>query len=128
MSGCHYDTMPNGKRAYVRNGYSMRTGHFTRDGHGGRAEEHHAEMREESLRAIQETVPYMVEQICNRTWNEALARLIGALEYDINACVNIAFENGEEIFRSEKAKKYVSNAIVKTIQAELKNVKNISIG
>ena len=29
----------------------------TQDGHGGRREEHHAEMREESIMAIQEIVP-----------------------------------------------------------------------
>lgn len=99
----------------------------TQDGHGGRREEHHAEMREESIMAIQEIVPQMVEQICIRTWNEALQRLIGAIEYDINTCVHIAFESGEEIFKSEKARKYVSDAIVKRLKTELKNCNNITI-
>ena len=105
----------------------MRQRSDTQDGHGGRYEQHHAEMREESMKAIQEVVPSMVEEICVRTWNEALERLLGAIEYDITTCVNIAFENGEDIFKSEKAKKYISNAVMKAIKSELKSIKNLNI-
>ena len=41
----HYETLSNGKRAQVRDGYTMRDGYFTRDGHGGHGFEHRQEMR-----------------------------------------------------------------------------------
>ena len=31
----HYETLPDGTRAQVRDGYTMRNGYYTRDGHGG---------------------------------------------------------------------------------------------
>ena len=76
----HYETLPNGKRAQVRDGYTMRDGYFTRDGHGGHAFEHHQEMRQIALATINEVVPPMINDICIQICTEALQDVIGAIE------------------------------------------------
>lgn len=38
---------------------------YTRDGHGGRAEEHKAEMRQIAIEAIQQYVPQIAAEIYN---------------------------------------------------------------
>ena len=99
----------------------------TRDYHGGRARQHHAEMRQEAIKAIQEFVPQIVETICTTIWNDALQRLVGAIDYDVNTCVSIAFDDAEKIFKSKEAQKFVSDKIVKELQREIDKIGTIKI-
>ena len=125
MSNYHYEDW-NGKTAYVRNGSRF----STQDGHGGRAEQHHKEMREEAIKAIRELVPKMIEKlvppIAAAIYNEAVTRLVGATTYDIETCVSVALSTGEEIFRDSKVKQMISDRIMKEIKAQL-GKKNIRI-
>ena len=91
----------------------------TQDGHGGRAAEHRAEMQQIAEKTIRELVPQMAAEI----FNDAIERLIGAMEYDIETIVNISFDDAQDIFTSKKARKYVSNRIMRDITAQLKNMK-----
>ena len=103
----------------------------TQDGHGGKRDLHLEEMREQAEIMIHQLVPKMIEaeieQKVIKTWNEAIPRLIGALRYDIEACVEIAFNNGEDIFRSSKVQKYISDQIMNSLIMELSKIKGITI-
>ena len=119
-----------GNSAFVRKGETLGKNYFdnpTRDYHGGRAAQHHAEMRQIALQVVQEFVPRIVETICTEIWNDALQRLVGAMEYDVNTCVNIAFDDAEKIFKSKEAQKFVSDKIVKELQKEIDKIGTIKI-
>ena len=76
---------------------------------------------------IQEFVPQIVETICTAIWNDALQRLVGAMEYDVNTCVNIAFDDAEKIFKSKEAQKFISDKIVNELQREIDKIGTIKI-
>ena len=119
-----------GNSAFVRKGETLGKNYFdnpARDYHGGRAAQHHAEMRQEAIKAIQEFVPQIVETICTEIWNDALQRLVGAMEYDVNTCVNIAFDDAEKIFKSKEAQKFISDKIVNELQREIDKIGTIKI-
>ena len=119
-----------GSSAFVRKGEPLGKNYFdnpTRDYHGGRAAQHHAEMRQIALQVVQEFVPRIVETICTEIWNGALQRLVGAMEYDVNTCVSIAFDDAEKIFKSKEAQKFVSDKIVKELQREIDKIGTIKI-
>lgn len=74
-----------GPSAYVKKGEPLGKNYFdnpTRDYHGGYARQHHAEMRQIALETVQEVVPKLVDEICTAIWNDALQRLVGAIDYD----------------------------------------------
>ena len=114
MSRYHYENW-DGKWAYVRNGSRY-------DTHGGHAEEHREEMAEIARQVVLQLVPPLVEEICAKQWNEAAERLIGAIEWDIQEVVSVAFEDMGEIFHSEKFRKVISKKIMESIKKNLKGV------
>ena len=116
MSRYHYENW-DGKWAYVRNGSRF-------DTHGGHAEEHREEMAQIAQQVVIQTVPPMVEEICAKLWNEAAERLIGAIEWDIQEVVSVAFDDMGEVFHSEKFRKVISSKIMEAIK---KNIKGIAI-
>lgn len=119
-----------GSSAFVRKGEPLGKNYFdtpTRDYHGGRARQHHAEMRQVALETVREVVPRLVDEICTAIWNDALQRLVGAMEYDVNTCVSIAFDDAEKIFKSKEAQKFVSDKIVKELQREIDKKGTIKI-
>lgn len=99
----------------------------TQDGHGGMAYEHQQEMRQIAQEQICALVPKMVEEICVNTWNEALQRIIGAIRYDVTACVKVALKNGREIFNDKRTEKIISEAIVKELRKELDKLGRMKI-
>ena len=116
MSRYHYENW-DGKWAYVRNGSRY-------DTHGGHAQEHREEMAQIAQQIIIQTVPPMVEEIFAKLWNEAAERLIGAIEWDIQEVVSVAFDDMGEVFHSEKFRKVISSKIMEAIK---KNIKGITI-
>ena len=84
-------------------------------------------MRQIALQVVQEFVPRIVETICTQIWNDALQRLVGAIDYDVNTCVSIAFNDAEKIFKSKEAQKFVSDKIVKELQREIDKIGTIKI-
>ena len=130
MSSIYPHASYYGNSAFVRKGETLGKNYFdnpTRDYHGGRAAQHHAEMRQIALQVVQEFVPRIVETICTEIWNDALQRLVGAMEYDVNTCVSIAFDDAEKIFKSKEAQKFVSDKIVKELQREIDKIGTIKI-
>ena len=101
----HYETLPDGTRAQVRDGYTMRNGYYTRDGHGGHGFEHRQEMRQIALETIKEVVPQMIEEMCVQICTAALEDVIGAIEWDIEEVINVSFDDMHNVFNSEKFRK-----------------------
>lgn len=95
---------------------------YTRDGHGGRAEEHREEMRQIALSVVQEYTP----QIAADIYNETVKRLIGAIHYDVESVVSVAVDGIGEIFNGKKLKKVISDNIMQELQARLTDI-NIKI-
>ena len=116
MSRYHYENW-DGKWAYVRNGSRY-------DTHGGHAQEHREEMAQIAQQVVIQTVPPMIEEIFAKLWNEAAERLIGAIEWDIQEVVSVAFDDMGEVFHSEKFRKVISSKIMEAIK---KNIKGITI-
>ncbi|MFR1570572.1 MAG: hypothetical protein ACLTV1_14035 [Christensenellales bacterium] len=107
----HYETLSNGKRAQVRDGYTMRDGYFTRDGHGGHGFEHRQEMRQIALETIKEVVPPMINDICIQICTAALEDVIGAIEWDIEEVINVSFDDMHNVFNSEKLRRFTKGYI-----------------
>ena len=116
MSRYHYENW-DGKWAYVRNGSRY-------DTHGGHAQEHREEMAQIAQQVVIKSVPPMVEEIFVKLWNEAAEQLIGAIEWDIQEVVSVAFDDMGEVFHSEKFLKVISSKIMEAIK---KNIKEITI-
>ena len=87
------------------------------DGHGGHAAEHREEMRAIAVETINEIVPAM----CAAIYNEAVTRLVGAIQYDVETCVSVSIDSMGEIFNSKKFQTVLSENIMKAIMAHLDN-------
>lgn len=94
----------------------------TQDGHGGRAEEHREEMVQIAEQIAEEKIKAMVPQIVREIYMQSLEDELKGLRYDIETIVEIAFNDGREIFQSSKATKAVSDAIYKEILKGLKDI------
>ena len=98
----------------------------TQDGHGGRAEEHRAEM-EEIARAVcaeaLEQFEQRILEISYQAYRQAIEDFFHALEYDIESVTRIGIDGCRDIFEDRKAQKYISDHIMKEIQKRL-NGKN----
>ena len=79
---------------------------------------HRQEWTETAIEQINLLVPPMIEKTCR----EIVQSMLGAIEYDVRTCVDIAFEDASDIFHSEKARKFVSDSIVREIESHLKNM------
>ena len=104
-----------GPSAYVKKGEIPGNNYFhnpTRDYHGGRAAQHHAEMRQIALKTVNEVVPPMIEEICVKICTAALEDVIGAIEWDIEEIVNVSFDDMHNVFNSEKFRKVISTKIM----------------
>lgn len=108
-----YSINEKGKHEWHRN---------TQDGHGGRAEEHRAEMEEIANHIAEQKIKELVPQIAREIYMESLADVLRGIQYDINTIVEFAFDDGREIFTSSKARKAVSDAIYKEILRGLKDI------
>lgn len=122
----HYETLPDGTRAQVRDGYTMRNGYYTRDGHGGHGFEHRQEMRQIALETIKEVVPQMIEEMYVQICTAALEDVIGAIEWDIEEVINVSFDDMHNVFNSEKFRKVISTKIMDSIKKNM-NKPNIRI-
>ena len=98
-----------------------------KDGHGGKAEEHRAEMEEVARVVFQsareELMAEMREMIFEaqyQAYEQALQDVLGVLEYDIHSITKIGIDGCREIFEGEKAQKFISDQILKQIIKELK--------
>lgn len=102
----------------------------TQDGHGGRAEEHRAEMEEVARRVYaeerakdEERMERAMYEIARAAYEQAVKDFLGALDYDVTSITRIGFDGCRDIFEDKKAQKYISDHIMKEIQKRL-NGKN----
>ena len=91
---------------------------YTRDGHGGKAEEHKAEMR----KIAEETICELVPKISAEIYNNALQRLLGAIHYDVESVVSVAIDGVGEIFNGHKVQKIISDRIMQEMKARLTDI------
>lgn len=84
---------------------------------------HVAEMHRVAAEEIERLVPKMIEEECTRIFNRAIDSIMGAITYDINTSLTIAFDDLDYMFKSSKARKIVSDRILKTIKRQLFDVK-----
>ena len=91
---------------------------YTRDGHGGKAEEHKAEMR----KIAEETIYELVPKISAEIYNNALQRLLGAIHYDVVSVVSVAVDGIGEIFNGHKVQKIISDRIMQEMKARLTDI------
>lgn len=113
-----------GPSAYVKKGEIPGNNYFhnpTRDYHGGRAAQHHAEMRQIALKTVNEVVPPMIDEICVKICTAALEDVIGAIEWDIEEVINVSFDDMHNVFNSEKFRKVISTKIMDSIKKNLNN-------
>ena len=114
----------SGPSVYVKKGEIPGNNYFhnpTRDYHGGRAAQHHAEMRQIALKTVNEVVPPMIEEICVKICTAALEDVIGAIEWDIEEVINVSFDDMHNVFNSEKFRKVISTKIMDSIKKNLNN-------
>ena len=100
----------------------------TQDGHGGRAAEHRAEMKEiakevfkEERAQIKEEIKEMILKAQYQAYEQALKDVMHVLEYDIHSVTQIGIDGCREIFEGEKAQRFISDQIMKRITKELKS-------
>ena len=124
MSSIYPHASYYGNSAFVKKGEPLGKNYFdnpTRDYHGGRAAQHHAEMRQIALKVIQEVVPQMIEETCVQICTAALEDVIGAIEWDIEEVINVSFDDMHNVFNSEKFRKVISTKIMDSIKKNLNN-------
>ena len=79
---------------------------------------------------VTQVVPPLVEKIITETvpplaadiYNDALKRLVGAWEYDVNSVVSVQMAHIGEVYHSEKFRKIVSEQIMKELRARIKGL------
>lgn len=87
----------------------------TKDGHGGRAREHHDEMRAIAQEEIKKAIP----QIQEEAYNNAVHNLLEALRADVNTVVDIQLSTGEHIFHDARTKQIIMKNIYDEIMKHL---------
>lgn len=94
----------------------------TKDGHGGKAEEHRTEMEEVARKVFAEEYERRKEEFYQmqcQAYEQALTDVLGALEYDVHSVTKIGIEGCREIFEGEKAQRFISDYIVREIKKHL---------
>ena len=91
----------------------------TQDGHGGRAEEHRAEMRQIAEEIAEQKLAAIIPQIQAAALQQARDDLLRAFAVDVETVVEVAFANGEKIFRDKKTQKVIADSIMREIRKRL---------
>ena len=98
----------------------------TNDLHGGRAEEHRAEMEEIARRVYaeerakdMERIECAMHEIARAAYEQAVKDFLGALDYDVTSITRIGFDGCRDIFEDKKTQQYISDHIMKEIQKRL---------
>ena len=98
----------------------------TRDGHGGRAEEHRSEMEiiarrvcaEENAKA-KEQIEHTMYEVAYGAYKQAIEDVLHALAYDVESVVRIGIDGCRDIFEDKKTQKFISDHIMKEVQRRL---------
>ena len=94
-------------------------GSGTQDGHGGRAAEHRAEMEQIAEEIAEQKLAAIVPQVQAVALQQARDDLLRAITFDVETVVEIAFHNGEKIWRDSRTQKAVAESIMREIRKRL---------
>ena len=94
-------------------------GRGTQDGHGGRAAEHRAEMRQIAEEIAEQKLATIVPQIYAAALQQARDDLLRALAFDVETVVSIAFQNGEKIWKDKRTQGVIADSIMREIRKRL---------
>ena len=84
---------------------------------------HHVpEMHNIAVEEIQRIVPELIHREATRLFNEAVRAMIGALHYDIEVSLEIAFRELGEMYRDKRTQKFISDTICKAIEKRLNSI------
>ena len=72
---------------------------------------------------VQQRIADAIPEIQRTATENAYSNLLKALSFDVSSAVNIAFENGETIFRDKKTQNVVAEAVMREIRKQLKGIK-----
>ena len=93
--------------------------HKPQDGHGGHAAEHRAEMEQIAERIADQKLAAILPQIQAVALQQARDDLLRAFAVDVETVVNVAFRNGETIFRDKKTQRVIADNIMREIRKRL---------
>ena len=68
---------------------------------------------------VQQRINEIIPEIQQAAYSKAYNDIVNALSFDVTSAVNIAFENGESIFRDSKTQKVVADAVMREIRRML---------
>ena len=98
------------------------------DGHGGKAMQHRAEMRQIAKEVFKEERAYLMEEIKQmmfeaqyKAYQQALNDFLDAIEYDIESVTRIGIEGCRDIFEGKKAQRFISDKVKQIIENKLQN-------
>lgn len=105
--------------------YSSYHGPVTRDFRENPIHESHhvPEMHQIAKDEINSLVPDMIRRECVEYINNAIDAMIGAVEYDVNTSLEISFSDLGDMYKDKRVKKFVSDAICKSIKKRLNSLK-----
>ena len=81
--------------------------------------EHRQEMEQIAEHIVQKQVAEIIPEIQREAYQSAMRDLLTALEFDVQTVVEVAFENGERIFRDSKTQKVIAKKIMQQIKKHL---------
>ena len=84
--------------------------------------QHVPEMHEIAVEEIERLVPNMIQRECVRYINIAIKEMIGALRYDIETTIEIAFKDLGTLYKDKKTQKYISDTVMRAIENRLNNI------
>ena len=112
FSGTHFVT-ENGSVGYRR----------VQDGHGGRAEQHRAEMEQIAEQIAERKIAEMIPEIQRVAYISAYNDVVNALSFDVTTAVSVAFENGAQIFYDSRTQKVIADAVMHEVRKGLSQIK-----
>ena len=84
--------------------------------------EHVPEMHSIATEEINRIVPELIHREATRLFNEAVRAMIGAIHYDIETSLEIAFRDIGEMYRDKRTQKFISDAVCKAIEKRLNSI------
>ena len=84
---------------------------------------HHVpEMHNIAVEEIGRLVPEMIHREATRLFNEAVCAMIGAIHYDIETSLQIAFKDLGEMYKDTRTQKFISDTVCKAIEKRLNSI------
>ena len=84
--------------------------------------EHVPEMHSIATEEINRIVPELIHREATRLFNEAVRAMIGALHYDIETSLQIAFKDLGEMYKDTRTRKFISDTVCKAIEKRLNSI------